>query len=324
MRAWQPVEQLLHESVGSVFPAAQVVVVEGGEIMFALAVGAANEATIFDLASLTKPLVTVSLIAQLCEHGGIALDDAMEIAAGRCTVRALLSHSTGLPAWRALGDPHHPNRETVIANVHATPFAYEPGTKSVYSDLGFILLTQLVEQHLGPLDAAFASRIATPLDLDLGYHPDPNFCAPTTDTRRGLVNDDNAFAMGGVAGHAGLFGTAHDVSRYVQHLLSVWHGTPGLVRPATLRQFWSSANIPGSTWCLGWDRPSAHGSSAGTRWPRTGVGHLGFTGTSIWIDPPRRRSVVLLSNRVYPSVTNERIKQLRPQLHDLIVNVLDD
>lgn len=325
MSTWDAVAQLLQDSVGSVFPSAQLVVVDGGTVVFATAVGDATAATVFDLASLTKPLVTATLIGQLCDSGVIALDDIVAIEAGPCTVRALLSHSSGLPAWRALGDPAQPNREGVLATIRATPFAYPPGMKSIYSDLGFILLGARVEDRVGPLDIAFATRIAAPRALALTYHPTPAECAPTEGERRGHVDDANARAMGGVAGHAGLFGTAHEVSALVSHLVAVWHGeTGGILRTATLRQLWSTANVPQSTWCLGWDRPSPHGSSAGERWPKTGVGHLGFTGTSIWIDPPRRRHVVLLTNRVHPTYTNERIKQLRPQLHDLVVATLDD
>jgi CubicO group peptidase (beta-lactamase class C family) len=126
-----------------------------------------------------------------------------------------------------------------------------------------------------------------------------------------------------VAGHAGLFGNARAVAALTQSLLSTWHGASGLVAPETLRRFWSPCGIPGSTWCLGWDRPSAVGSSAGTRWPRDGVGHLGFTGCSLWIYPERRRAVILLSNRVHLSPTNEAIKAFRPALHDAVVEALD-
>lgn len=325
MSRWDAVARLLQDSVGTVFPSAQLVVVDDARDVFASAVGDASTATIFDLASLTKPLVTATLIGQLCDLGALSLDDELALEAGPCSVRALLSHSSGLPAWRALGDPAHPNRDGVLATVRATPFEYPPRTKSIYSDLGFILLGALVEDRLGPLDAAFAAHVAAPRQLALTYHPAPAQCAPTEGERRGQVDDANARAMGGVAGHAGLFGTAHDVSALVSHLVAIWHGeTGGLVRPATLRQLWSTANVPQSTWCLGWDRPSPHGSSAGERWPKSGVGHLGFTGTSIWIDPPRSRHVVLLTNRVHPTYTNEHIKQLRPQLHDLVVATLDD
>jgi CubicO group peptidase (beta-lactamase class C family) len=118
--------------------------------------------------------------------------------------------------------------------------------------------------------------------------------------------------MGGVAGHAGLFGHARDVAALVRSLFD-----------EKTHPYWEPANIPGSTWCLGWDRPSATNSSAGTRWPRTGVGHLGFTGCSLWLDPPRRRAVILLTNRVHPSRSNDRIKQFRPLIHDAIVQALD-
>jgi CubicO group peptidase (beta-lactamase class C family) len=137
------------------------------------------------------------------------------------------------------------------------------------------------------------------------------------------VHDENARALGGVAGHAGLFSHARDVAEIVRSLLRVWHGQGELVATSTLREFWSPCRIPQSTWCLGWDRPSATASSAGSLWPRSGVGHLGFTGCSIWIDPPRARAVILLSNRVHPTRTNDAIRGFRPILHDAVVRALD-
>jgi CubicO group peptidase (beta-lactamase class C family) len=306
-------EELLEKSVGAVFPSAQLVVVNNGE-RESFAVGDANESTIFDLASLTKPLVTATLIGWLIEQERATL---YELVDQRFPVRALLCHAAGLPAWRDL-------RPAVLDGVRWQKLEYEPWTKSVYSDLGYLLLGEMIEQRHEKLDVAFRKRVTDRLELGLTFAPDPKRCAPTEGDLRGIVHDDNARAMGGVAGHAGLFGTAMDVSRLVSHLVDVWHGTAGVVGPKTMQRFWSPAGVPRSTWCLGWDRPAKTGSSAGERWPKTGVGHLAFTGCSIWIDPPRRRHVVLLSNRVYPSRSNELIKQLRPELHDTIVKELDD
>ncbi len=138
-----------------------------------------------------------------------------------------------------------------------------------------------------------------------------------------MVHDDNARAMCGVAGHSGLFGHARDVSRLVAGWVDAFHGEDRWLDPALVRRAFSLAGVPASTWGLGWDHPAQVGSSAGPRWPRTGVGHLAFTGCSIWIDPPRRRWVVLLSNRVHPTRENEAIKAFRPELHDAVLTALE-
>ena len=313
---------MLHDAVGRVFPAAQLIAVDHFSPVLACAVGDCTAETLFDIASLTKPLATVTLTMMALEAGRLALDDRPR---PELTVAQLLAHASGLPAWKPLGA----TRAEVLRAVETEPLESAPGTQSRYSDLGFILLGAAVERALGrPLDEAFAARVARPLGLGTAYGPrDPAACAPTEGTLRGVVHDENARALGGVAGHAGLFSTAHDVSRLTHALVAAWNGVrstvPRLVPPARVRQFWSPSGVPGSTWCLGWDRPAPTGSSAGARWPRDGVGHLGFTGCSLWIDPPRGRWVVLLSNRVHPTRENEAIKQLRPALHDAIVAALD-
>jgi CubicO group peptidase (beta-lactamase class C family) len=309
MTAWNKVETFLGDAVGVVFPSAQLIVVDRNRIEIDLAVGSASRETLFDLASLTKPLCT-ALLTMLRPNGReIDLDDRVRDA---ITVRDLLSHSSGLPAWKLLGaDP--------VAAVREEPLEYPTGTRSVYSDLGFILLGDYLERRTTrSLVELFDDCIARPLGVETTFQPDdPGRCAPC-EGLRGIVHDENARAMGGVAGHAGLFSTARDVSRIVAA-----HFGDQLIPRAAVEKYWSPSGVPGSTWCLGWDRPSAQGSSAGTRWPRDGVGHLGYTGTSIWIDPPRARWVVLLTNRVEPTRENERIKQLRPALHDLVVEALD-
>ena len=210
------------------------------------------------------------------------------------------------------------------------PLESAPGTVARYSDLGFILLGAAVERALGePLDAAFARRVAAPLGVGATFHPrPPAACAPTEGGLRGVVHDENARAMGGVAGHAGLFSTARDVARLAHAWVAAWHGVrsatvPKLWARERVQALWTPSGVPGSTWCYGWDRPAARGSSAGERWPKDGVGHLGFTGCSLWIDPPRARWVALVSNRVHPSRANDAIKQFRPALHDAVVAALD-
>ena len=310
------------EAVGTVFPSAQLLVVDGFRTVLARAYGACTLQTLFDVASLTKALSTTTL-AMLATERGLDLDE--EVRPG-VTFRLLLCHASGLPAWRLLGA----TRAEILDQVRSTPLERPAGSSSVYSDLGFILLGDALARRQprgAGLTEDFASQVARPLGIAATFHPDPARCAPTEGDLRGVVHDENARAMGGAgAGHAGLFSTATDVSAIAASLVASFldaADAPRIVASSTVRAFWTPCEVPGSTWCLGWDRPSPVGSSAGTRWPHTGVGHLGYTGCSRWIDPARARWVVLLTNRVHPTRSNERIKDFRPRLHDAVVAALD-
>jgi CubicO group peptidase (beta-lactamase class C family) len=322
---WEPVARLLGDAVGPVFPAAQLLVVDAGAAVWARAVGDCTPATLFDVASLTKPLCTTTLVMRLCEQGRLELDDE---ARPGVTVRHLLEHASGLPAWKSLeaAPGAKEARQGVVEAVAREPLEAQPGTRARYSDLGFILLGDVVERAGGArLDALFARELAAPLGLGATFcPPDAAACAPTEGELRGVVHDENARAMGGVAGHAGLFSSASDVSAIAAALVAAWRGAGDqLVEPATVRRFWSPSAVSDSTWCLGWDRPATTGSAAGERWPKDGVGHLGYTGCSLWIAPARARWVVLLSNRVHPTRANEQIKSFRPLIYDAIVAALD-
>jgi CubicO group peptidase (beta-lactamase class C family) len=208
--------------------------------------------------------------------------------------------------------------------------------------LGFILLGWLLERLTGArLDLLFQDRIARPLGLAattfvsladseararlLG---DRTVAATQLSAERhglvlGEVDDMNAFAMGGVAGHAGLFSTAGDLAVIATALVAAFRGDGNLVAGDVIHQFWSPTGVPGSTWRLGWDGPAKSGSQAGEKLSRASVGHLAFTGCSLWIDPPREVVVVLLSNRVHPAVpTDERFRRFRPALHDAALTAL--
>ena len=349
---FEPVRRLLHGAVGTVFPAAQLLVVDDFQRVFYEPAGDCTRETLFDLASLTKALSTTTLVMRLLDARKLRLSD--ELYPGGASIELALCHATGLPPWRALHQAAAPlltrpglspgpgpgtaasddnARRAIVDAARREPLEYPPGTRSAYSDLGFILLGDTVERVGGArLDAQWDALGFAPT-----YHPDPAACAPTEilaeGALRGVVHDDNARAMGGVAGHAGLFGDAAGVSTVIEALVRAsWipgkrrtsGKTATLVQPETVRRFWHPCAVPGSTWCLGWDRPATTGlSSAGARWPRDGVGHLGYTGCSIWIDPPRARWVILLSNRVHPTRRNESIKPFRPLLHDAIVRALD-
>lgn len=315
----------------------------------------------WDIASLTKPLCVMSLAMQGVDEGWLDLDepvlrrlpDLERDARHVLTPRLLLCHRSGLPDWRPYMDwlqERHPEEPpgspAAVARVRSwvtrEPLVAPPGAVERYSDLGYMLLGWWIEDALGEhLDVAFQRRVATPLGLrSTAYVPVSGWeargalrhtstIAPTEQCSFrgrllvGEVHDENAFALGGVAGHAGLFSTAQDVGRWADALLASLNGR-GLWSVRTVREFLLvDGSLLGSTWRLGMDSPSPGASSAGQRVSRSALGHLGFTGCSVWIDPPRRATVVLLSNRVHPTRLNEAIRTLRPQLHDLIWFALD-
>lgn len=345
-------------AVGVAYPAAALGILGGGERVTA-ALGAATLATWFDLASLTKPLVTALLCLRLVESRQLALDEVvLPASAGGppVSVRMLLRHTSGLPAWLPLHaqTSEVPEAERRAAIIEAARRAERgpAGERAVYSDLGFILLGALIEERAGArLDALIAPLYAA-LGAELAYRPldraspDPvaaERCARTHSESqprvplRGIVHDDNARAMRGVAGHAGLFGTLAGVLRLAEVLLACYHGDAVAaarlgVSAALLREAWAVA--PGSSFGLGWDHPEplradgTSGSSAGRLFPRTAVGHLGYTGCSLWLAPALPLVVVLLSNRVDVETpeaaagTQAAIKKLRPELHDAVIEAL--
>ncbi len=223
---------------------------------------------------------------------------------------------------------------------------YEPGTKSLYSDLGVILLGEVLERVAGEALESFAlKRILEPLGMnDTRYHPAPSLLpriAPTEQdvwrgrVVRGEVHDENAFALGGIAPHAGLFGTAPDLARFAQMILNGGvYDNRRIVSRATVERFTRRAGIPGSTRALGWDtatdetavRSSTPGtpgySSGGSRTSPAAFGHTGFTGTSLWIDPENRLFVILLTNRVHPTRDNPAVFQVRSSVADAVVGAL--
>jgi serine-type D-Ala-D-Ala carboxypeptidase len=273
------------------------------------------------------------------------------------TLRHLLCHSSGLPAVRPyyktiLQIEKKGEKVNFLGSDAAKEFVYQQitrerpdapaGSKAVYSDLGFIMLGALVELITGTtLDRFCQERIFRPLGMRATAFIDLSMVRtrriqPVTEmiaaTERcpwrkrvlcGEVHDDNAYAMGGVAGHAGLFAAARDVDTLLCRLKACWAGADDFVPAAVVRQFWTrDATLPTSTWTLGWDTPSPVSSSAGTLFSANTIGHLGFTGTSIWMDLDRDRHVILLTNRVHPSRDNNAIREFRPMIHDLINQAL--
>ena len=294
--------------------------------------------TVFDLASLTKVLATTTLVMRQVERGVLSLDDpvAQHIAAWRddgpvvVTIRDLLSHCAGLSAHVPFYRDHQGRAEYESAIVR-TPRAYEPRTASVYSDLGFMLLGFILDA-IAPLATQFDTLRAQMGNVqDLQFNPPAVWKSRTAPTRLdpwrqrlliGEVDDDNAWALGGAAGHAGLFGVVGSVGEYARHLLQVLDGRVGAFTQETAHTFVTRrTEIPGNSRALGWDTMLPT-SSCGTRLSPQSFGHVGFTGTSLWIDPERSIYVALLTNRVHPTPDNNAIARVRPALHDAIVDEL--
>jgi CubicO group peptidase (beta-lactamase class C family) len=320
--------------------------------------------TIFDLASLTKPLATTTALMWLVHDGLVNLDDPVakhlpafaERDKEAVTLRHLLTHSSGLKPWRAFHEPLLERerktgeriigtpeaRERVIDRSVRSGLVHEPGTAAVYGDLDFITLGALVEAVTRqPLDEFCAERVFAPLEMNdtffvrLGDGEPPlsdamrrrvaatENCAWRNRILWGEVHDPNAWVMGGVAGHAGLFSTADDLMKYALMLLDVWHGRSDAMPRELLQTFFSRQRVPeGSDWALGWDTPTRGASSSGRYFSENSVGHLGFTGTSLWIDLDREAVVVMLTNRVHQVAKRSRFG-LRPVVHDLLIEAFD-
>ena len=304
--------------------------------------------TVYDLASLTKVVTLTTACMMLVDAGKLALDAPVRRyvpefgGAGkeRVTIRHLLTHSSGLPGWLPLFR-EAATRDAALALVDTTPLEAAPGTAFVYSDLGAIVLMQVVERVAGErLDRFAAARIFRPLGLPATrYLPPPSWrplIAPTElDTAfrhrllRGEVHDENAGRLEGVSGHAGLFSNALDLSRFAAMLLNggSWD-TVQLVRSETVAEFTRRQNLPpGSTRALGWDTPDQppdSDSSAGSQLSPRAFGHTGFTGTSLWLDPDRDLFIILLTNRVNPTRANNAIRRVRHHVADLVADALTD
>jgi len=262
------------------------------------------------------------------------------------TLRMLLAHSSGLPAYEKLY-LRADSRERLLAAAFDVPLANDPGTHAEYSDVGFILLGVALERLADDaLDHFAQHEIFGPLALARTTFTPPhswrNQVVPTADDRtfrhriiQGEVQDENASVMGGVAGHAGVFSSALDCAQFARAMLLRRHATlPGhvadqdsspsasILRPETLSLFTGRQSSPeGTSRALGWDTPSSP-SQSGTHFSPRSYGHLGYTGTSLWIDPERQLTITLLTNRTWPDCANQAIKQIRPRFHDAVVEAL--
>jgi len=302
--------------------------------------------TIFDLASVTKVVATTAVAMLLFERHQLLLDAAFaeylpqfvslaprhqQAAREAVTTRMLLAHSSGLPGYEKLFQ-FAQSREELIRAALTTRLVATPGERAEYSDIGFILLGEVLAHQAGlPLDLFARQEIFTPLGMShTRFNPPPEWKSeiPPTENDRvfrkriihGEVNDENAYVMDGVAGHAGVFAPAADVARFAECMS---RGGAPLFQPATVKLFTHREEAPtGTTRALGWDTPLPPESSSGRHFSQVSFGHLGFTGTSLWIDPGRQLSVTLLTNRTWPDRASQAIRQIRPLLHDAIVEAL--
>jgi CubicO group peptidase (beta-lactamase class C family) len=369
------VENATEEAVAQgVFPGAVMLVGRGEDVIYERAFGwrslfpdraPMHSSTIFDLASLTKPLATTLGIMLLVNEKKVHLHDQVNrflptfagFANTPTKIRHLLHHTSGLPAWRPyyedviqcamsgktgfVGSPAC--KSYILEQVHREAPSSAPGTQALYSDVGFMVLGELIETISGSnLDVFFHERIFQPLKLrsttfiDLTAFPkwriqlkedeiaSTELCPWRKKVLRGEVHDDNAFAMGGVAGHAGLFSSAQDIHTIVTQLDRCLRGCDSFLPQGLVHEFFTKDDsVPHSTHALGWDTPAPEKSSSGIHFSRRSVGHLGFTGTSLWWDLDKNCHVILLTNRVHPNRNNEKIKQFRPYIHDLIMQAIN-
>ncbi len=269
----------------------------------------------------------------LPEFAGTGLDRETRM---RVTLRTLLAHSSGLPAIRPFFEVWS-GADMIVREACRLPLVAEPGTHTAYSDPGFILLARALEQLAGDqLDIFCHREIFNPLNmLHTRWKPEPAeqpLIPPTEDDisfrlRRvqGQVHDENCWAMGGIAGHAGLFAPVSDVLKFAEAMLVPMRagGAPTLFHMDTIKLFTKLAGpLPGSSRALGWDTPSGPGSSSGNHFSRESFGHLGYTGTSVWIDPTRDMAMVLLTNRTFPTRENRKIQAIRPLFHTAVENAM--
>jgi serine-type D-Ala-D-Ala carboxypeptidase len=344
---------ILQEAIARrAFPATSIAITQRGRLIAVKAVGrfthepnsAVTPDTLFDLASLTKVVATTTMAMILYERGLLDLDapvaavvpefvhDAEKDPRRRdVTLRMILAHSSGLPAYEKLFLKAR-TRDQLLHAAFTTPLAANPATRADYSDIGFILLGIALERLADEsLDRFCQREIFAPLAMtNTTFNPPTEIRAkipPTVDDQtfrhriiQGEVQDENASILGGVAPHAGLFSTAADLAKFAHAMLN--SGRP-ILRPETVTLFTRRESAPaGTSRALGWDTPSTP-SQSGKYFSAQSYGHLGYTGTSLWIDPARQLSITLLTNRTWPDCSNQAIKQVRPKFHDAVIEALD-
>jgi len=347
--AYQVLQQAIRDSI---FPGAQVAVVYDGKLIASRGIGhqtydpqspPVTPATIYDLASITKVAATTLIAMRLWEQKKLRLDIPVksylpQFSGGlkdSVTVRHLLTHSAGLHWWVPLWEKAK-NKEEALNYIYQLPLDYAPGDSMIYSDLGMIMVGRIIEIVTGKtLDQLATEMFYKPIGMSSTMFNPPRSLlpriAPTEiggSMKRGLihgeVHDENAYFLGGVSAHAGLFSTAEDLAKLSQMLLNKGiYKHRRFFQPQTIRYWTTRQNLPpGSDRALGWDTPSDSASSAGDYFSPGSFGHLGFTGTSWWIDPNRKIAIILLTNRVYPTRERGGIYQVRRAFHNAAMRAL--
>ena len=342
---------IAHAINDSAFPGAVVLVSKDGEVIYEKGFGhftydesssKVSTTTIYDIASLTKVIATTTAAMICIDKNLFNLDDPVykyipefsENGKENILIKNLLLHNSGLAAWKKFYDKNL-DADSIIKNIYAITPEYPAGTKEIYSDLGIIVLGKLIESVTKKwLDQFCYEEIFIPLKMDNTYFNPPDsvkYKIPPTEVDKywrnklvqGEVHDETSSLLGGVAGHAGLFSTAEDLSNLIQMLLDEGkYNGKQLIKAETVKLFTTKFSSE-STRALGWDAKSEIKSSAGSKFSKTSFGHTGFTGTSIWIDPVRKLFVVFLTNRVYPSRENKKIINVRPKLHDAVIDAIE-
>jgi serine-type D-Ala-D-Ala carboxypeptidase len=342
------IQRSMHDSA---FPSAALGVLWKGKIVTQEAFGRMTYSpssakttieSVYDMASLTKVLATTTCLMKLYDEGKIKLGDSVSTyipefsANGKGNVRIanLLLHNSGLAAFRFY-DRQLQGAEAAMQALYNEKLVYKTGDSTVYSDLGFITLGEVVKRVSGKsLSAYFAENFARPLGLkSMVFVPSGEVlarCVPTEqDTgwkqafTRPLVHDPRSALLGGVAGHAGLFASVGDVCTLMQTLYFPQSGKPALVSPETVKLF-TTRHSKASTRAIGWDTKGEGKSSCGDGFAPTSFGHTGYTGTSVWCDPTKQLCVVFLSNRVFPTSENNKIRFVRPAVHDAVLSDVEN
>lgn len=345
-----------------VFPGASLLVSKGDKILWDKVYGYAqiepekrnlSKSTLFDISSLTKPVCTATILMLALQDGKCSLDDPLKkyfpsTPTREITIRHLSNHTSGLPAWKPYfrwlveNEPgwilNEKGKEWLASQIINEPLENAVGEKTVYSDLGYILLGCVLEKiYQKNLDQLFEEKIVKPLKLkETFFNPlttpkrkDPNpthFAATETYEWRhknlcGIVMDAHAYIMGGIAGHAGLFSTTNDLKKWLDELKKASKGSSTLISKETFDLF---SQIPANRdlsqpyFTLGFDTPSTP-SSSGQYFSPKSIGHLGYTGSSFWWDLQKDSYIILLTNRVHPTRKNQKIKEFRPKIHDVIM-----
>ena len=358
---WLPIDDLLQGLVqDNTVPGCSLSIRLKGQEIYNKAYGAAEIRpiprpatvdTVWDLASITKVLCTAHLYMMWANNGQINLEDTLSTwvagAPSTVTIADCLTHSSGYPNWRPFYSKYRRSqdiwgipetRQAMLQRAIKTPLSGKPGESYAYSDIGFLALCAVAEARFGkPIHILWQEYLPNAAKKGLYWgHPD---AAATEDCPirgavvKGEVHDLNAAVLGGKSTHAGIFGTVSALTQAGQWAMDAYHGEREELEARTVQYFWNTKGA--GSHCLGWDTPSAKGSTASDRWPKDGVGHLGFTGTSLWMAPSERLIVGFASNRVHPNIEGgalpgvktgpktKRYRAFRPKLHETILDILE-